>query len=69
MPITPSSTEPFLFKVLRPVLRVLFGPFRSLYVKGEDLGRAMLEATSQGIRNRVIENAEMRDLADRWAVR
>ena len=65
----PSATEPVLFKVLRPILRVVLGPFRSLYVKGEDIGRAMLEATSQGLRNRVIENAELRDLADRWAAR
>lgn len=65
----PSATEPLLFKVLRPVLRIVLGPFRGLYVTGEDIGRAMLEATAQGMRNRVIENAELRDLADRWAAR
>ncbi len=65
----PSAREPFIFKVARPMLRVVFGPFRGLYVKGEDIGRAMLEATSQGLRNRMIENAELRDLADRWAAR
>ena len=65
----PSAREPVVFKVARPILRVVFGPFRSLYVKGDDIGRAMLEATSQGLRNRIIENAEIRDLADRWAAR
>ena len=65
----PSATEPLLFKVLRPILRMVLVPFRSLYVTGDDIGRAMLEATSQGMRNRVIENAEIRDLADRWAAR
>jgi uncharacterized protein YbjT (DUF2867 family) len=62
----PSAREPRLFKILRPVLRIAFGPFRGLYVKGEDIGRAMLQATSQQVRNRVFENAEMRDLADAY---
>jgi uncharacterized protein YbjT (DUF2867 family) len=65
----PSAREPVVFKVARPILRVVFGPFRSLYVTGEDIGRAMLEAASQGMRNRIIENTEIRDLADRWAAR
>ena len=65
----PSAREPVVFKVARPILRVVFGPFPSLYVKGEDIGRAMLEAASQGMRNRIIENTEIRDLADRWAAR
>ena len=29
-----------------------------------DIGRAMLEATTQGLRRRIFENAEIRDLAD-----
>lgn len=61
----PSAREPILFKVARPILRVVVGPFRGLYVKGEDIGRAMLEATKQDLRGRIIENAELRDLADR----
>ena len=61
----PSAREPFIFKVARPILRIVFGPFRGLYVKGEDIGRAMLEATRQDLRSRIIENAELRDLADR----
>jgi hypothetical protein len=47
---------------LRPVLRLL-KPFPSLYVSGEDLGRAMVEATKQNLRRRVIENAGIRTLA------
>ena len=62
----PSAREPLVFKIARPILRVVFGPFRSLYVKGEDIGAAMLEATTQQIRGRTFENAELRDFADRW---
>jgi uncharacterized protein YbjT (DUF2867 family) len=60
----PSQSEPRLFKILRPLYRCL-SPFRSLYVKGEDLGRAMLLASAEGMRGRILENAEIRDLADR----
>jgi uncharacterized protein YbjT (DUF2867 family) len=60
----PSRSEPRLFKILRPLLRVL-SPIRSLYVKGEDIGRAMLLATAEGVRGRILENSEIRDLADR----
>ena len=60
----PSASEPMLFTLARPVVRVVFGPFRSLYVKAEDIGIAMLAATAAGIRGKIIENAEIRDLAD-----
>ncbi|HEY2291912.1 MAG TPA: NAD(P)H-binding protein [Thermoanaerobaculia bacterium] len=60
----PSRSEPRLFKILRPLLRVL-RPFRSLYIKGEDLGRAMLLAATENLRSRILENREIRDLADR----
>ena len=59
----PSASEPVLFRFARPVLRVL-RPFRSLYVKAEDIGVAMLAATAAGTRGRTLENAEIRDLAD-----
>ena len=62
----PSASEPALFKVARPVLRLVFGQFRSLYVKGEDIGRAMLQATREGVRSRIVENSELRDFADAW---
>ncbi len=61
----PSQSEPRLFKIARPVLRVLLRPFRGLYVKGEDIGLAMLRATADGLRGRIVENAEIRDIADR----
>ena len=60
----PSASEPLLFRLARPVMRLL-KPFRSLYVRAEDIGLAMLAATGQGIRGRIFENAEIRDLADR----
>jgi hypothetical protein len=43
--------------------------FRGFYVAGEDIGRAMLRATGEGIRGRIIENAEIRDLASRSGLR
>jgi uncharacterized protein YbjT (DUF2867 family) len=61
----PSANLPKVFAALRPALRLL-KPFRSLYVSGEDLGRAMLQATNEKLRGRVIENAEIRELAQRF---
>ena len=61
----PSASEPPLYKAFRPVARVLLKPFRSLYVSGEDIGLAMLQATADAVRSRIIENPEIRDLADR----
>ena len=61
----PSASEPRLFKIMRPILRVTLRPFRSLHVKGEDLGRGMLQAVQVDLRARVNETAEIRDLADR----
>ena len=63
----PSASLPKVYAVLRPALRLL-RPFRSLYVAGEDLGRAMLEATRENLWRRVIENAEIRELAERFGV-
>jgi uncharacterized protein YbjT (DUF2867 family) len=59
-----SVSSPRLYRVLLPLARLL-KPFRSLYVAGEDIGRAMLQARAENIRNRVIENAEIRVIADR----
>lgn len=58
------ASQPPLTNFLRPVLRAVFKPFRGMYVWNDDIGRAMLQATKQGIKNRIIENAELRDLAD-----
>jgi uncharacterized protein YbjT (DUF2867 family) len=62
----PSTSEPLKYRLLRPVLRV-FRPFRGLYVTGDDIGRAMLQATIDKMRRRIISNAEIRDIADRAA--
>jgi uncharacterized protein YbjT (DUF2867 family) len=59
-----SESEPGIYKLLRPFFRLL-RPFRSLYVKGEDIGRAMIVATRMDLRGRILENAEIRDFADR----
>jgi hypothetical protein len=55
------------YKRLRPFYRLL-RPFRSLYIGGEDLGRAMLQATIENMRRRVIENREIREIAERAKV-
>ncbi|MGH7600246.1 MAG: NmrA family NAD(P)-binding protein [bacterium] len=60
-----SDSWPWLFKVLQPLLRLL-KPFPGLYVRGLDLGRAMLQATVENMRERVIENAAIRDIASRY---
>jgi hypothetical protein len=60
----PSSTLPKLYAALHPIGRLL-KPFPSLYVHGHDLGRAMLQATVEKLRNRIIENAEIRQIAAR----
>ena len=58
------ANQPALTNFLRPVLRAVFKPFRSMYILSDDIGRAMLHATKQDLRKRIIENAEIRDLAD-----
>jgi uncharacterized protein YbjT (DUF2867 family) len=57
-----SESGPRIYQAIRPVFRLLKG-FRSLYVKGEDIGRAMLQATAEGMRGRIVENAEIREIA------
>ncbi|HTG32887.1 MAG TPA: NAD-dependent epimerase/dehydratase family protein [Thermoanaerobaculia bacterium] len=57
-----SQSGPRIYQAIRPLFR-LFKGFRGFYVAGEDIGRAMLRATAEGIRGRIIENAEIRDLA------
>ena len=59
-----SASGPRLYQAMRPLFRLL-APFRSVYVKGQDIGRAMLLATIENIRSRVIENREIRELAER----
>jgi uncharacterized protein YbjT (DUF2867 family) len=62
----PSASQPALTRALRPLLRVMFKPFRSMYVLNVDIGRAMLQGTKENVRSRIIENAELRTFADRY---
>jgi hypothetical protein len=60
----PSPSFPRIFSFIYSLLRLL-KPFESLYVHGEDLGRAMLQATIENLRKRIIENPEIRAIAAR----
>lgn len=59
-----SANAPRLYQALRPAMRLLRG-LRGLYVAGEDIGLAMLLSTRDGERGRIIENREIRRMADR----
>jgi putative NAD(P)-binding protein len=60
----PSASMPIMYRLIYPLGR-LFRAFPSLYVRGHDLGRAMLQATKEGVRKKVIENPEIREIAAR----
>jgi len=60
----PSPSLPKIYAAFYPFGR-LFKPFPKLYVRGSDLGRAMLQATVENLRGRVIENPEIRQIAAR----
>ena len=47
------------------MLRLALQRSRKYYVPGDDLGRAMLQATREGMKSRIIENPEIRELAAR----
>lgn len=57
--------RPLLHQLVRSFFRFT-KPFRHLYVESEDIGRAMLQATAEKLRGRVIENAEIREMANRY---
>jgi uncharacterized protein YbjT (DUF2867 family) len=63
----PPENLPWYYAMARGPLFVLLRPFRGLYIKAEDIGRAMLLATREGMRGRILENRGIRDLADRLA--
>ena len=63
-----AASGPRLYRALRPAFRLLRFA-RSLYVASDDIGRAMLAATAAGMRTGILENAEIRALADRWRSR
>jgi len=52
------------YRMFQPFYRLL-RPFRNLYINGQDFGRAMLQATTEKMRRRVIENREIREIAER----
>jgi uncharacterized protein YbjT (DUF2867 family) len=62
-----SVGAPRAYQLARPIFRLL-SPFRSLYVRGDDIGRAMLQATVEQLRGAVVENAEIRRIAKRATV-
>jgi uncharacterized protein YbjT (DUF2867 family) len=62
-----SASGPRAYQAARPLFRLL-RPFKSLYVTGDDIARAMLQATLENVRGRVIENAEIRRIAGRAAL-
>ncbi|HET9225826.1 MAG TPA: NAD(P)H-binding protein [Thermoanaerobaculia bacterium] len=57
-----SANAPRIYQALRPLFRLL-RPIRSLYVSGEEIGRAMIQATQENLRGTIIENAEIRHRA------
>jgi uncharacterized protein YbjT (DUF2867 family) len=58
----PSPNLPKAYALFYPILRLL-KPFPTLYINGQDLGRAMLQATLENLRGRIIENPEIRQIA------
>jgi uncharacterized protein YbjT (DUF2867 family) len=54
---------PPFYRMIMPLMRHFF-PSRRYYVRGEDLARAMLAVASTGARCRIIENREIRQIAD-----
>ena len=63
---TPAAPQAAFFELFRGVLATVFKRFKSLYIEPEDIGRAMLQSTHTGLRNRIFENPEMRDLAESY---
>jgi uncharacterized protein YbjT (DUF2867 family) len=62
----PTGSMPWFYAWFTP-LGKLAKPFPGWYVHGHDLGKAMLQATKEGMRRRVIENPEIREIAQRAA--
>lgn len=59
-----SDNAPRLYQAIRPAFRLLRG-LRGMYVAGEDIGLAMIQSTRDGERGRIIDNREIRAIADR----
>jgi uncharacterized protein YbjT (DUF2867 family) len=58
-----SQRAPRSYQLVRPLFRQLRF-IRSIYVSGDDLGRAMITATRRGLRGCILENSDIRALAD-----
>ena len=54
---------PFFYPAMIRTMRWIF-PSRRYYIRGEDLGRAMLEVAAGNARSRILENPEIRAIAD-----
>lgn len=59
---------PFFYPAMIRIMRWIF-PSRRYYVRGDDLGRAMLEVAAGNARSRILENPEIRAIADRVRAR
>jgi uncharacterized protein YbjT (DUF2867 family) len=59
-----SPNAPRYLQALRPAFRLL-RPFAGLYVAGQDLGLAMIQATAERQHGRIIANPEIRSMARR----
>ena len=59
-----APTGPRLYRAMRPVFRLLSG-FQRLYVANTDIGLAMIEAVTTRLQSGVLENVDIRRLADR----
>jgi uncharacterized protein YbjT (DUF2867 family) len=59
----PGPSSPLAYRYLRWIYPV-FRPFRGLYIRSTDIGLAMLQAAVEGRRGEIVENRELRDLAD-----
>jgi hypothetical protein len=60
----PTASMPRYYSIFFP-LGKLAKPFANWYVHGHDLAWAMLQATKEKLRRRIIENAEIRQIAAR----
>ena len=61
-----SANAPRIYQAIRPLFRVL-RPIRSLYVSGEDIGRAMIQAAQENLRGAIIGNVEIRRRSDAYS--
>ncbi len=66
-PTQPREGRQFAERLIRPLFPVLHS-FRRLAISAPEFGRAMLQTTFDGARDGVLENRDLRTLAERYAV-